>query len=161
MLPCNFKLFCITSHCHVLRWNYKWKFNTELCQSLYVFDLAMTLQLQHHLLYLYGWLCLADGTVTTNCLEEVMSLRQSAQETQLVCSMDGSILHKCRIHPKQYHKDCTLLCLTHLPRDKRPPFWQKTFSNVFSWMKMIQFCCKFHWNLLLGVQLTINEHWFR
>ena len=44
---------------------------------------------------------------------------------------------------------------------KWPPFWQTTFWNAFSWMKMIELCLKIHWNLLPGVQLTINQHWLR
>ena len=34
-------------------------------------------------------------------------------------------------------------------------------SNGFSWMKMYEFRCKFHWSLFLGVQLAIFQHWFR
>ena len=51
--------------------------------------------------------------------------------------------------------------LTHLPWTKWPPFWQATFSNASSWMKMIKFRFKFHWKLFPGVQLTIHQHWFR
>ena len=50
--------------------------------------------------------------------------------------------------------------LTHLPWTKWWPFWQTT-SNAFTWMKMIEFGLKFHWNLFTGVQLTISQHWFR
>ena len=38
---------------------------------------------------------------------------------------------------------------------------QTTFSNTFSWMKMLECRFNFHWNLVLRVQLTINQHWFR
>ena len=31
------------------------------------------------------------------------------------------------------------------PWTKWPPIWQTTFSNAFSWMKMIDFRFKFHW----------------
>ena len=47
------------------------------------------------------------------------------------------------------------------PWTKWPPLWQTTFSNTFSWMKMIKFRFKFHWNLFPWVQLTMNQHWFR
>ena len=47
--------------------------------------------------------------------------------------------------------------LTHLPWTKWPPFGQTTFSNAFSWMKMIEFRFKFHWNLLPGVQFLISQ----
>ena len=40
-------------------------------------------------------------------------------------------------------------------------FFQTTFSNAFSWMKMYQFRLRFHWGLFLLVQLTIFQHWFR
>ena len=52
--------------------------------------------------------------------------------------------------------------LTHNPPwTKWPPFWQTTFSIGFSWMKMTIFRFKFHWNLFPGVQLIINQNWFR
>ena len=38
---------------------------------------------------------------------------------------------------------------------------QTTFSNAFSWMKMLEFRLKFHWRLFPRVQLTISQHWFR
>ena len=34
-------------------------------------------------------------------------------------------------------------------------------SNAFSWLKTFVFGLKFQWILFLGVQLTINQHWFR
>ena len=37
---------------------------------------------------------------------------------------------------------------------------ETTFSNVFSWMKIIAFWFKFHWSLFIRVQLT-NDHCFR
>ena len=52
--------------------------------------------------------------------------------------------------------------LTHSPmQDKRPPLWQTTLSNAFSWMKIIESRFKFQWNLLPAAQLTISQHWFR
>ena len=44
---------------------------------------------------------------------------------------------------------------THWGRDKIAAISQMTFSNVFSSMKMFQFQLKFHWRLLLRIQLTI------
>ena len=35
------------------------------------------------------------------------------------------------------------------------------FSNAFTWMKTFEFQIKFHWNMFLGLQLTINQYWFR
>ena len=37
---------------------------------------------------------------------------------------------------------------------------QTTFSNAFSFMKMIEFRFEFHWNLFPIVQLSICQHWF-
>ena len=39
-------------------------------------------------------------------------------------------------------------------------FTDNTF-NAFSWMKMYEFCLKFHWSLFLRVQLMIFQHWLR
>ena len=47
------------------------------------------------------------------------------------------------------------------PRQKMATFFQTTFSNTFSWMKMYEFCLRFHWNLFLRFELTIFQHWFR
>ena len=49
--------------------------------------------------------------------------------------------------------------LTHLPVDKMAVIYQKT--SKFSWMKMLEFRLKIHWNLFLRVQLTISQHWIR
>ena len=45
------------------------------------------------------------------------------------------------------------------PWTKWPPIWQTTFSNEFSWLKMIESQFKFHWYLFPGAQLTISQHW--
>ena len=56
--------------------------------------------------------------------------------------------------------DCELIIvLTHWGRDKIAAIFQKTFSNVFSWM--FKFRLRFHWRLFPRVQLTIFPHWFR
>ena len=39
--------------------------------------------------------------------------------------------------------------LTHWGRDKMAAISQPTFSNLFSWMKMLELRLKFHWSLLL------------
>ena len=51
--------------------------------------------------------------------------------------------------------------LTHWGRDKIDAISQTTFSNAFSWMKMLELRLKFHWSLFPRVQLTISQHWFR
>ena len=60
-----------------------------------------------------------------------------------------------------YYASWLPLChLTHWGRDKMAAFSQTTLSNAFSWMKMYKFRLRFHWSLLLRVQLTIFQHWF-
>ena len=51
--------------------------------------------------------------------------------------------------------------LTHWGRDKMAAVSQTTFSNAFSWMKMIEFRLRFYWSLFPRVQLIIFQHWFR
>ena len=46
------------------------------------------------------------------------------------------------------------------PLDKMAAISQTTFSSAFSWMKSFVFWLKFHLCLLLGIQLTISQHWF-
>ena len=54
--------------------------------------------------------------------------------------------------------------LTHWGRDKMADISQTTFSNAFSWMKTYEIplsMLRFHWILLLWVELTAFQHWFR
>ena len=51
--------------------------------------------------------------------------------------------------------------LTHWGRDKIAAVSQTALSNAFSWTKISEFRLQFHWNLFLGVQLTVFQHWFR
>ena len=51
----------------------------------------------------------------------------------------------------------TTLRLTHWGRDKMAAVSQTTFSNEFSWMKMVQFWLRFPWSFILGVQLTMSS----
>ena len=50
---------------------------------------------------------------------------------------------------------------THWGQVKMTALFQTTFWNGFSWMKMYEFWLEFHWNLFLGVQLTIFQLWLR
>ena len=52
-------------------------------------------------------------------------------------------------HQKLHHWS-----LTHWGPDKMAAISQ-TFSNAFSWMKMLEFWFKFHWSLFLRFELTI------
>ena len=56
---------------------------------------------------------------------------------------------------------CLAMLWTHWGRDNMATISQTTFSNEFSWMKMLEFWFKFNWRLFLRVQLTIFHHWFR
>ena len=51
--------------------------------------------------------------------------------------------------------------LTHWGRVKMDAISQTTFWSAFSWIKMYEMRLKFHWSLLLGVQLILFQHWFR
>ena len=51
--------------------------------------------------------------------------------------------------------------LTHWGREKIAAIWQMTLSNAFSWMKIYEFCSRFHWNVFLRFELKIFQHWFR
>ena len=51
--------------------------------------------------------------------------------------------------------------LTHWGRDKMDAISLTTSLDVFSWIEMFELRLKFHWNLFLGVWLTIFQHWFR
>ena len=51
--------------------------------------------------------------------------------------------------------------LTHLPLDKMAAISQTIFSDAFWWIKSFIFWLKFHWSLLLRVQLTITQDCFR
>ena len=53
------------------------------------------------------------------------------------------------------------ISLTHWGRDKMVAFFQTTFSNRFSCMKMLAFRLKFQWSLFPWVQLILFQHWFR
>ena len=59
-----------------------------------------------------------------------------------------------------YHHLGPLTVLTHGGRDKMSVFSQTTFSNAFSWMKILEFRLKIHWSLFLRVLSTIFQPWF-
>ena len=54
-----------------------------------------------------------------------------------------------------------LSLLTHWGWDKMEAISQKTLSNAFSLMKILEFRLKIHWSLFLRVQVMILQHWFR
>ena len=51
--------------------------------------------------------------------------------------------------PQQLHG--RIVCLTHWGRDKMDAISQTTFSNAFSWTKMLEYRLKFGWSLFLRV----------
>ena len=55
------------------------------------------------------------------------------------------------------HSLCQMTFLNTL----RPRQIDVVFANAFSWMKMLEFRLRFHWNLFLRVELTVFQHWFR
>ena len=70
-----------------------------------------------------------------------------------------SDIQGCYIFSQQlpYSSPYTHRCITHWGRDKMVAICQTTFSNAFSWMKIIVFWWKCHWNLFPRVQLTIFQ----
>ena len=56
---------------------------------------------------------------------------------------------------------CQLAQLTHWGRDKMAAIFQTTFSNAFSWTKMLELRVIFHWTVFFMAQLIISQHWFR
>ena len=46
--------------------------------------------------------------------------------------------------------------LTHWGRGKMAAIFQTTFSNAFSWVKMFEFCLRFHWSLLQRFELITS-----
>ena len=50
---------------------------------------------------------------------------------------------------------------THWGRDKMAVILQTIFSNAFSWMEICELRVRFHWSLVLRLELVIFQHWFR
>ena len=77
------------------------------------------------------------------------------KQSKCRCFCPGTVCHPSN---KQQMSEVVLL-IPRPPWTKGPPFRQTTFSNEFSWMKMVEFRFKLHWNLFPGVQLAISQHW--
>ena len=60
---------------------------------------------------------------------------------------------------KPHHKTRTSQ-VTDWGRDKMDAISQTSFSNAFSWMKMLEFRLRNHWNLFARFEVTISQHWF-
>ena len=85
------------------------------------------------------------------------NVSQIIQITNVMDQLDGfqwhiSIFGMSRICIKR---------LTHWGRYKMAAICQTTPSNAFSWMEMLGFRLRFHWNLFLRIQSTIFQQWFR
>ena len=98
-----------------------------------------------------------DYTYYCNCLS-VMPSRVNGPIAELTewvhCLLGAS-------SPNQSSTSTDDGVLTHRGRDKMAAIFQTTLSNAFSCIKMLEFRLKFHWSLILSVQLTIAHHWFR
>ena len=46
-------------------------------------------------------------------------------------------------------------------RDKMTAIFQTTYSNAISWIEIVVFWWKFHWNMFSRTQLTVFQHCFR
>ena len=74
---------------------------------------------------------------------------------------DRSDLIMQRVCTKEFSWYLTYLMVNSSPLDKMVAISQMTFTNTFFWMKSYGFCFEFHWSLILTVQSTISEFWFR
>ena len=54
-----------------------------------------------------------------------------------------------------------LFLSTNWGLNKMANILQKTISNAFSLIKLVGLWMEFHWNVVLGVQVTISPYWFR
>ena len=93
-------------------------------------------------------------------------------DTSLTCLSDVCLIIYVPVkgisYDGQQHQLCnpatapsSLLSFNSSPPDKMAAILQTTFSNAFSWMKMLKFWFNSHWIFFTRVQLTINQHWFR
>ena len=75
--------------------------------------------------------------------------------------LTGNQIWSLQLKLPHFHMSRCRYLLTHCGRDKMVAIFQTSSSNAFSWMKMYKFLLGFHWRLLLRVQMTIFQHWFR
>ena len=52
-------------------------------------------------------------------------------------------------------------CSTHLPWTRWLPFRRRCLQMHFREWKCLVFLSNLHWSFFLGVQLAMNQHWFR
>ena len=72
-----------------------------------------------------------------------------------------TLIYPNQQHGLQFHSFYSGCFLTHWGRDKIAAIFQTTFSKSFSYMNIVEFWFKFHWNVFPMVQLTIIQHWLR
>ena len=103
-------------------------------------------------------------------ISDVSHLKTSVTHLQLYPDLNiGCYLCEDRKWLKCISFDCTAYMdlgvwetlLTHRGRNKMEAISQMIFWSTFSWLEMFEFRLKFHWSVLLRVQLTIFQHWFR
>ena len=76
--------------------------------------------------------------------------------------MMSCLLSCCAMfQPMRTGKTYIYVSLTHWGQDKMDAISQTTFWSALSWIKMFESRLKFHWSLILRVQVTIFQHWFR
>ena len=89
-------------------------------------------------------------------------LDQISRQQSIMYKGHESDLMRCGVLQSSILGIFLFFCLlTHWGRDNMAAISQTTLSNSFSWMKMLEFRLKFHWNLFHRVQFTIFQHWFR
>ena len=84
----------------------------------------------------------------------------------LICArINGGVNNREAGDLRRHQAHCDVIVmgfyLTHWRRDKMTAIFQTAFSIAFSWVKIVVFWWKFHWNLFPWIQLTIFQHWVR
>ena len=84
--------------------------------------------------------------VDVNVFTQTTTTLLSSTSPPLIVVNKHSTYHLERMHALL----CSTILLTHWSRDKMATIFQTTFSNAFSWMKMMEFRLEFQCNLFQG-----------
>ena len=72
----------------------------------------------------------------------------------------GDSIHFCILHILPVIS-CQDAASIHYGRDKMAAISQTTFSNAFSWLRIIAVWFEFHWNFIWRVPFAIRHNWHR
>ena len=99
-----------------------------------------------------------------NSVNEVLAMLLKDRKTGTQTNSDKNIT--CAVEVENSHKIHTQVKKNHtstntLPVAECPPFRRRYFQMNFRKWKVIFILIKFHWIVLLGVQLTTTQYWLR